>query len=546
MPVLSNPYIAGNPVRGQSHFVGRTEILGDVLRLLHNPNANAIALYGQRRIGKTSILFQLEEQLAESGKYLPVYFDLHDKADLSLAQILFRLAGQIARYVDVPHLELADFDAEGTYFHSVFLPDAIKQTRKQLILLFDEFDVLDRPYKGQVGATFLPYLRRWIAGAYRVHFVLAMGRRPEDLSARMLNAFKQVQSHHVSLMDLSESLAIVRLSEQNQTLYWSDGGINRVCYWTQGHPYLTQLLCSEVWEAAYDENPAEPPMADAKDVDLAVEATLEQGANAFQWIWNGLPPAEKVLMAAMAGSGNLCVIDEELGELLRQKGVGLNQRELDSALARLGRWDLLRRDGCGYRFSIPLLQRWIAENRPLRRVKMELDGIEPMADNLYMDAEERFAEGNLVEAERLLRRTLAINPGHVPAQLLLGQVHLGKGNPAEAVAAMEAVYVREPTAAQDGLLAALLASMAAERDEDEQWQTVSRILRLKPDLPAAKAKRDDILRRWADRAAEGNDYQAALNAYDQLEDKTGTAGKRTRLRLKSLTKRFLSGPESAK
>lgn len=546
MPVLSNPYIAGNPVRGQNHFVGRSDILDDVLRLLRNPNANAIALYGQRRIGKTSILFQLEQQLADSGKYLPVYFDLHDKADLPLSQILYRLAGQIARYVDVPWLNQDDFDAEGIYFHSEFLPNAIKQTRKQLILLFDEFDVLDRPYKGQVGATFLPYLRRWIAGAYQVHFVLAMGRRPEDLSARMLNAFKQVQSHHVSLMDLPESLAIVRLSEQNQTLYWSEGGINRVCYWIQGHPYLTQLLCSEVWEAAYDENPAEPPTADAEDVDLAVEATLEQGANAFQWIWNGLPPAEKILMAAMAGSGNLCVIEDQLGELLKQRGVDLKQRELNSALTRLIRWHLLRRDGCGYRFSIPLLQRWVAENRPLRRVKMELDSIEPMADNVYMDAEEKYAAGDLGESERLLRRTLAINPGHVPAQLLLGQVHLNKGNPAEAVAALESVYASDPVAAQDGLLAALLANMAVQSDEDEQWQTVSRILRLKPNLPAARTKRDEILRSWAGKAADGKDYQAALNAYDQLDDKAGTTGTRTRLRWQSLTKRLLSRSESTK
>ena len=123
MVVLSNPYIAGNPVRGETLFVGRSDILRDVQSLLRDPNANAIALYGQRRIGKTSILFQLEEQLAESGKYLPVYFDLHDKADLSLAQILFRLAGQIARYVDVPHLELADFDLNqvigGAHVHRV-------------------------------------------------------------------------------------------------------------------------------------------------------------------------------------------------------------------------------------------------------------------------------------------------------------------------------------------------------------------------------------------------------------------------------------------
>ena len=84
MPVHSNPYIAGNPVRGQGHFVGRTELLRDVLRLLHNPHANAIALYGQGRIGTTAILFHMEEQLAESGKFLAVSFDLDEQADLRL------------------------------------------------------------------------------------------------------------------------------------------------------------------------------------------------------------------------------------------------------------------------------------------------------------------------------------------------------------------------------------------------------------------------------------------------------------------------------
>ncbi len=542
----SNPYIAGNPVRGQSHFVGRSDILRDVLRLLHNPNANAIALYGQRRIGKTSILFQLEQQLAESGKYLPVYFDLHDKADLPLSQILYRLAGQIARFVDVPRLNQADFDAEGIYFHSQFLPNAVKETQKQLILLFDEFDVLDRPYKGQVGATFLPYLRKWLAGTYQVHFVLAMGRRPEDLSARMLNAFKQVQARHVSLMDLPESLAIVRQSEQNQTLFWSEGGINRVCYWTQGHPYLTQLLCSEIWEAAYDEDPGETPTADAEDVDLAVEATLEQGANAFQWIWNGLPPAEKILMAAMAGMGRVRATKDQLDDLLDKNGICFVRGELDSALATLIRWDLLRRENGGYRFSIPLLQRWVAENRSLRRVKSELDSTEPIAENLFATAEKKYAEGDLGESELLLRRSLAVNPHHVQAQLLLGHVHLGKEHPAEAVAVMESAYRSDPGAARSGLVAALLALADSQSSEDEQWQTISRILRVEPKNSAALTKRDAILRHWADSAANGKDYRAALNAYDQLDDQAGTAGARRRLRWQSLTRRFGSRSAPAK
>jgi tetratricopeptide (TPR) repeat protein len=534
----SNPYIAGNPVRGQSHFVGRSDILRDVLKLLRNPNANAIALYGQRRIGKTSILFQLEQQLAESGSYLPVYFDLHDKADLSLPEILYRLAGQIARYVDMHPLNRDKFDADGGYFHNEFLAEAVGKSQKKLILLFDEFDVLDRPYKGQVGATFLPYLRKWMAGTYQVHFVLAMGRRPEDLSARMLNAFKQVPARHVSLMNLPESLAIVRQSEHNNTLHWTEAGINRVCYWTQGHPYLTQLLCSEVWEAAYDQNPKQTPAVDAKDVDLAVEATLEQGANAFQWIWNGLPPAEKVLMAAMAGTGKLTVTWDQLREALNDNGVCLISPDLYMVPEMLIKWDLMRHVGDGYRFSIPLLQLWVTENRPLRRVQAELDSKEPQAENLFVAAQKQFDQGNLQEAELRLRRALVINPDHAQARLLLGRIHLQKGNAPEAVAAMEFAYAADPAAARKGLIAALLALAGTQKDEDEQWRTIGRILRIAPNQPEAGKIKEQILRGWAEIALAENDYEAALNAYEQLGDDAGAGKMRSLLHRKSLSERL--------
>ena len=58
-----NPYIAGDPV-GRTHaFVGREDVLREVLRILRHPNQNAITLHGQRRIGKTSVVQYLEAHL---------------------------------------------------------------------------------------------------------------------------------------------------------------------------------------------------------------------------------------------------------------------------------------------------------------------------------------------------------------------------------------------------------------------------------------------------------------------------------------------------
>jgi predicted AAA+ superfamily ATPase len=79
MPVPTNPYVAGNPVGNSSAFVGREDVLREVLRMLRSANQNAITLYGQRRIGKTSVLHWLDSHLPSGGPFRPVYLDLQDK-----------------------------------------------------------------------------------------------------------------------------------------------------------------------------------------------------------------------------------------------------------------------------------------------------------------------------------------------------------------------------------------------------------------------------------------------------------------------------------
>ena len=62
-----NPYIAGNPVGRGEAFVGRVDVLREVLVALENRHENALVLYGQRRIGKTSLLQELTLRLPEIG-----------------------------------------------------------------------------------------------------------------------------------------------------------------------------------------------------------------------------------------------------------------------------------------------------------------------------------------------------------------------------------------------------------------------------------------------------------------------------------------------
>lgn len=72
-----NPYISGEPVRRGDMFFGRHDLLRRIVSTLHN---NSIMIHGERRIGKTTLLYQLANALQqvedEEFWFVSVYVDL--------------------------------------------------------------------------------------------------------------------------------------------------------------------------------------------------------------------------------------------------------------------------------------------------------------------------------------------------------------------------------------------------------------------------------------------------------------------------------------
>ncbi len=379
-----NPYIAGNPVGNSPAFVGRADVLRAVLRVLRHPQQNAIVLYGQRRIGKTSVLLELAARLPQEGDYRPVYFDLQDKAAWPLGRVLGDLARTVAQTLGQPDPDLGD-DPE-TAFRDQWLPATLDELPPgcPLVLLFDEFDVLADPAAEQAAAAFFPYLRGLLSrDPARLQFVFVIGRNVEDLTTIALSLFKGTPSRRVSLLSRKDTEQLVRLSEANGTLPWTEEAVERVWRLTHGHPFLTQQLCSHVWENAYEEEPDEPPRVGPADVEAAVPEALDAGRNSLEWLWGGLPPAGGVVSSALAEPGPGPISQEELERLLHDSGVRIVIRELQDAPRLLQEWDLIEPADGGYRFRVELLRRWLAEYKPLRRVQEELDRVDLVIGSFY-------------------------------------------------------------------------------------------------------------------------------------------------------------------
>jgi hypothetical protein len=140
-----NPYIAGNPVTGEEMFFGRESVFAFVRQVLTGQHRdNVIVLYGQRRTGKTSALYQMRRHL--DARYLCIFVDLHGLALHGVDGFLWDLANTIVRalhkehHIDLPPLRRSDFtpDARAS-FENEFLPQVWNAIGdRHILLMLDE------------------------------------------------------------------------------------------------------------------------------------------------------------------------------------------------------------------------------------------------------------------------------------------------------------------------------------------------------------------------------------------------------------------------
>ncbi len=538
MTTPMNPYVAGNPVGGSEAFVGRSDVLREVLRVLRRPKDNALVLYGQRRIGKTSILEHLAAWLPREGPYRPVYFDLQDKAAWPLGRVLKSLAETIAGSLGQGPPQLSS--EVPTSFRETWLPDVLASLPdgSSLVLLFDEFDVLAEPRSEQAAGAFFPYLRSLLTtDPGKLQFIFVIGRNVDDLDTIALSLFKGTDARRVSLLSRTDTATLLRLSEANGTLHWKEEAVERVWQLTNGHPFLTQQLCSHVWERAYDEDPGETPTVGAAEIDAAIDGVLDASQNTLEWLWSGLPPAERIVTSALAEAGPVPITAEQLEKRLHESGVRVVIRDLQNAPRQLEEWDILEPAADALRFRVELLRRWVMAYKPLHRVQEELDHIEPVAQNLYQAAVGLYGGQKLAEAVALLRQGLNLNPNHQGANQLLVEILLSQGELAEAREILERFYAYQPAAARPRLVQVLLLQSQQSASDDDRLALFEQVLEIAPGQPEADAGKRSIWLRKGEQALEADDLQRALEAFELA----GAAAKVAETKKEIASRRLASG-----
>jgi hypothetical protein len=300
------PYVTGTPLRSGEMFVGRQDVFDFVREhLLGTYQNNVIVLHGQRRTGKTSILYRLKEVLADT--HIAVLVDMQGKAARGTADLLYTLSDDIAYalegqgvFVDLPARSEYNEAPEFT-FHSRFLRSAMTHLdSRNLLLMFDEFEELQKRVEdGRLEPDIFAFFRNLMQHEPRLDFLFSGTHKLEELGAEYWSILFNIAAYkRITFLDPDEVRRLATEPVEAYGLEYDPLAIERIIQVTAGHPYFTQVVCHEM--VAFH-NETERNYLTVTCVDQVLERIIERGEAHFKYIWAGATPEEQQVMLALTG-----------------------------------------------------------------------------------------------------------------------------------------------------------------------------------------------------------------------------------------------------
>lgn len=397
----SSPFVMDNLIGGQQMFVGRTDAIGEVFRLLSSPVDHILGFYGQRLIGKSSLLQELALCLPKMGPYHRIYVELQDKTNLHLSDVYESLAICLAKEFNL-FLPLSRMIHKNKMtvdiFYEEFLPWVLQSLHdnESIVLLFDApFSyaklLLQTPpmkngaLRGASGMTYqdkqppqgIPFLRFLtdLISQAKQQIKVVFTVKEHYINAQPFSLPQEIRWHHLSFLPPEETKQLVRLVKQKTSLNWSSQAMTLVQEFTGGHPFLAQQLCLVVLQR-YREGQttlSSAAMIQPLDVEAALFETLEKIRDQLSSWWKDLSFSEQVVLAALAEGEKALMSQKELSNRLLKESINIEEQLPQTINVLLGA-DLIHSVKSDYGLTVDLLRRWIAEHNPLKYVSLELNG----------------------------------------------------------------------------------------------------------------------------------------------------------------------------
>ncbi|MGH2397739.1 MAG: hypothetical protein ACRDFW_12310, partial [bacterium] len=376
--VLPNPYVAQRPIRREDGklFVGRRDEFRRIEETLQT--GVSVVIYGQRRIGKSSILLHLDEHLPHHWR--PLYLNLQRLMADTTGGFLHALAQAVVSQLQDAQLNAPSLPSYEQFREEPFLTlDRVVKDIEvglpadhRITLVFDEFEELEQSVKdGRLDRRIFSFLRGWTQSGSKFLLVFAGLHTLEQMTHDYWHPFfASVKPIKIGYLAESDAWQLITDPIDNYPLEYDQEAVERITAVTCSHPYLMQDLCFNVVVRLNDPLYRRNRVA-VEDVDAVIEKTLETGAYYFdEYVWGWSNEEERVALSLIA----------EATEASEWAGLSLLEKSLERDAALAATKNLLARDILSetteggelvFRFQIPLSRMWVRRQKPFTRTVLE-------------------------------------------------------------------------------------------------------------------------------------------------------------------------------
>ena len=368
----SNPYSPG-VAKGHRFYGRKLECERITTYLCDSSQNHAVLLWGQKRIGKTSLIVRLHEQA--QGRFLPVYIDMQAVKDGTSTQFLHLLMNRISlalrennasQEISAPAFSRLKREPLGHFDTYLSL---VQQEVKHcpLVIILDEFQCLcDLREEAVSRNAIFSRLRSQSLHGQGVHLVLSGG----GLLSQLLE-----QTGIASLFNITHDEKLATLERDAARKLIKDGltkmggiadtAIDFLLLVTAGHPYYLQLLCSYLYEQAQEQR----AKITRDFVSSCIHNWLEKADNSrFQHFWEGYDEnssrRNKLILSAIADlKGQNDEVEYE--ELVLVISNLVPERELVRMLDDLTNLGVLKHVHSRYTIEVKLFAYWLRQHWPL-------------------------------------------------------------------------------------------------------------------------------------------------------------------------------------
>jgi hypothetical protein len=332
---MRNPFIAGSWVRGDNFF-GRADILRDILEGARD----SLWVVGARRLGKTSLLKELERRVQTNPQtpFVPLYWDLQGSADArGLADNLLGSVEDSEAFRRATDIGVEDLEGLAVPDMLTTLVRRTVRSGWRLLLLVDEAE--EFLAVARTDAFVLPRLRRIFQKGPEMRTVFTSTKRLARIDERTDFATSPfllgfIPPVYLTPLGADEARALLGRG------HFDAEEIELILNRTACHPFLVQLIASRLFETH----------------DLA--ATLDQVAsdemvaNFFSVDFQTLDPDERSVLEEVARDGG--GTRRELAQCIRR-----TEDATEPLLYGLGKMGYLAEQDGAFRIGNWFFDRWL-------------------------------------------------------------------------------------------------------------------------------------------------------------------------------------------